>query len=165
MKEVAKHLHAHALANFANSDAALYVKSACNRYYYTVYLTLRDEVFNILDNTKRFPHGSDASKAIHGSYKRQIKERLVSHGYSLESELVENLVNDLIKKFVCLYDIREESDYYTPNVKIDNADATIEFYKKSKNQQYKLSEIEITAYEVINIISQLEVYRKMAGFI
>ena len=80
MQEVAKHLKDYALANSTDDKIDLFVKSACNRYYYYVYLELRDEVFNILDKSKRFGHGSNASTQIHSSYKTNIRNKLMSNG-------------------------------------------------------------------------------------
>jgi len=164
MKEVAKHLQSHAIANYTGAAAELFVKSACNRYYYHAYLALREEAYNLLDVSQRFEHGSRSSKAIQGSYKKNIKDKLRGMGFKTESEIVEGLVSDLIKKFTCLYDIREEADYYSPTVTLTPNDAKINFKKKSKAHEYSMSEIESRTSEIVSIIQQLSAYRKMAGF-
>lgn len=164
MQEVAKHLHAHAIANHADAVAELFIKSACNRYYYHVYLMLRQEAYSLLDVSKKFEHGSKSSNAIHGSYKKNIRDKLKSMGFATESEIVEALVSDLIKKFTWLYDIREEADYNSPKVTMTPGDARINFTKKSKTHEYSISEIEIQAGEIASIIQQLSTYRQMAGF-
>lgn len=164
MEDVAKHLSTYAIANYTDETAKLFVRSACNRYYYHVYLVLREEAFNLLDTKKRFAHGSDASTAIHGSYKKKIKDKLVSMNYVMESELVEQLVKDLIQKFTCLCDIRHESDYSLPTVDITSTEAKISFRKDTKVLEYSIVDIEKSVSEIVDIVEQLGAYRQMAGF-
>jgi hypothetical protein len=164
MKEVAEHLRAHAIANYADAVAELFIKSACNRYYYHVYLMLRQEAYSLLDASKKFEHGSKSSNAIHESYKKKIMDKLKSMGLATESEIVEELARDLIKKFTWLYDIREEADYNSPKVTMTPGDARINFTKKSKTHEYSISEIEFQASETESIIQQLSTYRQMAGY-
>ena len=159
MREVAKHLSTHAMTNYTDGAAELFIKSACNRYYYYVYLTLRDEAYNLLDRTIKFEHGSKCAKAINGTYKQSIKRKLDIS----DSEIFEALVSDLIKRFTTLYDIREEADYSAPTVTITSSDAKINFHKKSKNHEYFLSDIENRVDEIVHIINLLSSYRIMAG--
>lgn len=164
MHEVAKYLQSHATTHHADAAAELFVKSACNRYYYHVYLALRQEAYNLLDASIQFPHGSKASPAMQSAYKIKIKHKLSGMGLVAESDIVESLVGDLIKKFTCLYDIREEADYRSPSITVTLSDAMIKFTKKSKPQEYTMTEVERRTMEIVSIIQQLSTYRQMAGF-
>jgi hypothetical protein len=163
MKEVAEHLAEYALALQNNPDTSLYIRSACNRYYYYIFLELRSEFQELHGECINFKHGSKGANAINSSFRERVMKRLNESGNKNEAKILDSLLSELNKTFALLYDIRQAADYENLQTCISEGKITIVHPKRKRNSTISMQEIKETVEQIYQTIQQLAAYRQMVG--
>lgn len=122
---VGDHLAESALTQSNNSNSDLFARSAFNRYYYAVYLTVKERISKINPVWGNIPHKSlpelltgKVTKFIKNDIKKKIKQGVFSpyEGESLKQKVVHS-ANELSNLLFDANRIRVIADY-EPDVKV-----------------------------------------------
>lgn len=165
MQKVADHLHNYAKDNQISPEASFFIRSACNRYYYYVFLEARSELRKLIGTEDSMRHNTKGIQHFRKNYITRIPKQLRDAGKNDIADLIAPLFNDLNTYVGILYHLRWQSDYFEPEIYLNDSDEfeiKVPTYKKQDN--YKMSYIAELANNAIDIITQLGTYRKMAGF-